>query len=788
MINSETLRRLEFDKVLNYVAKSSHSDATRSAIAAMAPVSDLATLKLNWSRIEEIRMLARQRISLRISPFSDIRPLLEDVRPSGAILAPAGLLEFLPVLESLAGLANQLSPRNDIEHLKSIEPFPVAFSDILEPLKATLDSEGNILDSASNELFRIRKAKRTLAARVRKKLEEIVRKHETAIFLQDDFITIRSGRWVIPVRMDSKGMVPGVVHDVSSSGETAFMEPLEIIPFVNELENLSAEEKAEEIRILRQISSWIREDSDRISACFRSLVELDRLESVATYAERFNMACPEISSDRRMRIVSARHPVLLAIEAESNSGKQIQPLDLEIGGEHMVLAVSGPNAGGKTIALKTLGLISAMAMSGMPVPASPSSAIPLFDTLLVDIGDEQSIESSLSTFSAHVSGIAEILKQAGPSTLVLLDELGTGTEPLQGAAIGCGVLNELKQQGAIVIATTHLTEIVGFVQRTPGMLNAGMAFDNASWTPLYQLVMGEPGQSHALETARRYGLPESVLAFAQNLLGTAGSAFAEIINELREKRNELDLRITALADKEQAASRREQELHQQAALLDQQRAKIVEQGRQQARDLVSSAKRELNLLLDEFRKDRKQESAQKLRQRASELEVALSPPDQQPPDKGALAIGCEVHVRSLGRDATVVQLHGDKVRVRAGNIELEVPLQGLALKQGKGTSSKSNPKTAIAFSTSVAEEPDSGSSELKLIGKRVDEAMAELYNFIDQAVLTGRREIRIVHGLGTGKLQQAVRELLERHPQVAGFRAGRPHEGRDGATIAELEH
>jgi DNA mismatch repair protein MutS2 len=789
MITHATLCRLELNKVLQAVSCHARSEASRSVILSMRPSTAPEEILINWQRIEEIRTLLRQRVELRISRFCDIRPLLDLVRPSGAILSPLELLEFIPVLGSLSDLSLQLTPRQDVPALKRLNPFPLAFNDILEPLAATLDDEGSILDSASRELAEIRKAKRNLATRVRKKLEEFVRKHETAIFLQDDFITIRSGRWVIPVRMDSKGMVPGVVHDVSSSGETAFMEPLEIIPFVNELENLSAEEKAEEIRILRQLSAWIREDAERIAACFVTLIELDRLDSVAAFAEKFNMATPELNQDGQLRLVSARHPLLLAMRADRPDSAPVQPLDLEMGSTNRVLAISGPNAGGKTIALKTVGLITAMALSGMPVPASPSSSIPLLDSLLVDIGDDQSIEQSLSTFSAHVAAISDILNQAGHRSLVLLDELGTGTEPLQGAAIGCAVLNELNQRNALVLATTHLTEIVGFVQRSKGMQNAGMEFDSATWSPLYRLVMGEPGQSHALETARRYGLPESVLCFARELLGDAGTAFAGIIEELRQKRN-------ALADElaKQRAERNHLEawslqLKEQEADLVQLRQETIDKARQEAKDTISTARRELNQLLDQFRHDRRQETVVKLRERAEELETAFSPADQQPPDAGSLTPGSVVHVRSLGRDASIVAVDQarQKARVRAGSLELEVPLHGLAprqqgqgmAKQGHGSRVKGQLKAAFS---SACTSP----SELKLIGTRVDEALANLEGFIDQAVLSGLREVRIIHGMGTGTLQRAVRGFLGRHPQVTSFRPGEPHEGRDGATIAEL--
>ena len=407
------------------------------------------------------------------------------------------------------------------------------------------------------------------------------------------------------------------------------------------------------------------------------------------------------------------------------------------------------------------------------------------DALLVDIGDEQSIENSLSTFSAHVAGIARILEQAGPRCLVLLDELGTGTEPLQGAAIGCAVLHELQRRGAVVMATTHLTEIVGFVQQTPAMQNAGMEFDNATWSPCYRLVMGEPGQSHALETARRYGLPEPVLQFARGLLGDAGTAFAGVIEELRQKRNALANELAAQEAERHRLQEQAQHLDQQQAALEELRCKVLEQGREEARSVVIAARRELNSLLETFRKERRKETAEKLRERTVELETAFAPADQQPPDSSTLKTGQTVLVRSLGREATVISVDAErhKVRVRAGSIELEVPLHGLAPAAGTPGRQKRPHKATISLQQTNGEV----ASELNLIGKRVDEALTLLESFVDQAVLAGQRELRIVHGLGSGVLQQAVREFLGRHPQVSTWRSGAPHEGRDGATIAELD-
>ena len=785
MIPEQTLIRLEFDKILDAVATTAHSTATKQRIAAMRPLSAPETITREWERVGELCALQHQGCHLRINPFDDIRPHLFELRPAGAVLTALQLMQFIPVLGSLTDLFRQLSPRSDIPAIQSLTPFPSSFADLVEPLIATFGPEGEILDSASRELATIRGAKRTLANRVRRKLEELVRRHETALFLQDDFITIRSGRWVIPVRMDAKGMVPGVVHDVSASGETAFMEPLEIIPFVNELENLSAEEKAEEIRIMRQLSGWIRDDAELIQQSFETLVELDRLDCIARYGRRYHMQHPCLSLDGTIQLVAARHPLLLALCERSDDARQVVPLDLILGcpatGDDtpQVVTISGPNAGGKTIALKTVGLLSVMALSGMPIPADPSTRIPLLQGLLVDIGDDQSIEQQLSTFSAHVAATAAILSQAAPATLVLLDELGTGTEPLQGAAIGSAVLEELRTAGAMVLATTHLTEIVGFVQQADRMRNAGMEFDHETWSPRYRLVMGEPGQSHALETAQRYGLPDTVIARARELLGSSGSAFSGIMEELSQKR-------TALEQERAAAETARREIEQLQSALERQRQELAEQQRLhkeranlEIREQVSKIRRELQQLIEQYRQDRRKETSELFQATATAIEEAAAPADLVTPPRNELAIGTTVYVRSLGREATIINLEPQRktIRVRAGTLELEVPLSGLA----RATQPSKQKQVAVMRGPVI--EQETSPDQLNLIGQRVDQALVNLEHFLDHSVLAGMREVRIIHGIGSGVLRQAVREALERHPNVQSFRPGEPHEGRDGATI-----
>lgn len=789
MIATETLARLEFDKLLVEISRHAHSSSTVERIHGISPLGELKKIRITSGQVDEIRALDRSGISLALGSFEDIRPSLELVRPIGAILAPLELLLFVPVLRLFADVARQFTHRDDLPLLKMIEPQLRALPDILEPLVASIDSDGSIMDSASPLLKETRRAKRGLAGRIRKKIEEIIRDSGIEKFLQDDFITQRSGRWVIPVRMDSKGMVKGVVHDVSASGETAFMEPLEIIPFVNELENLNAEEKAEEIRILRQLSSWIREDAEQIAAGFETLLEIDRLNSMARFAIEYDLQPTTLNEEGELCLVAARHPLLLMMQKRGLLTK-VEPLGLALGGlepdSASVMVITGPNAGGKTIALKTAGMLVLMALSGLPVPAGPGSTFPLLDSLLVDIGDEQSIEQSHSTFSAHAARITDVLGQSGARTMVLLDELGAGTEPLQGAAIACGVLHELQQQGSMVIATTHLSDIIGFVHRTPGMINAGMEFDDARFTPLYRLIVGEPGQSHAVEIARRFGMPERVISFARQMLGNAGSEFAGLLTELRQRRSEYEKLCAGLEDRERLLDQRSAELDRRADQVIQIRKEAAEKGWNDAKELISATRRRTNALLEQLKREKRSEIVDELRRAETKLTEQLKPQAVSPellPLK-TVTPGDTVHIRSLGCDGVVLsfEVRSGKTRVRAGRMELDVPLAELAKARAKGDAGKGKRVTAPWKVDVVGSEE----CELKLIGMRVDEALAELEPFINHAHAAGLRELRVIHGLGSGRLRDAVREELGRHPLVEGHRQGEAHEGRDGATVVTL--
>jgi DNA mismatch repair protein MutS2 len=787
MIRKEMVRTLEFDRILQEIARYCHSGASRDAVLDILPLPEEDAIAGRFGLVEEIRALTSQGIALRISTFEDVIPVLEKLRPVGAVLAPLELVGFIPLLRTLAAIATQLAYRTDIPRLRELAGSVTGFPDILDPLERSLDSEGNILDTASRLLFDLRTRKRTLTARIRKRLEEIVRERDITVFLQDDFVTQRGGRWVIPVRMDSKGQVPGVVHDVSNSGETAFMEPLEIIGLANELENLTAEEKVEEIRILREICSWIREDSDQIEEQLAILIHLDLLNSIASFADSIEAEVPRIAVGLPLRLVQARHPILLLLQREGSLSRTV-PLDLSLGDEDSVMIITGPNAGGKTIALKTTGLLFLMALSGIPVPAHGSSSFPFITSLLVDIGDEQSIQSSLSTFSAHVANISSILGQAGKNSVILLDELGTGTEPVQGAALACAVLQELQEKGALVLATTHLTDIVGFVHRREGMVNASMEFDRETFTPLYRLKRGEPGQSHALEIARKYGLPGSVIERAHGMIGRMESEFHSLLDDLKAQRRKYEETLSDLERRVREVAEQEALLETRRAGWDRERRESLEKAYRNSKDIVAGVKRELNAILEEAKRERSRTSMKKLVVVEEQVEAKLREFD---PASGLLIDqvreGDAVFVRTIGFDAVVqkVDVKTGRIRVQAAGKELEVPVTDLGKRTGAApqAAKKSRRKVAEGKEAEREETP----LQLHLIGLRVEDALTKLEPFLNHASLDGIGEVRIVHGKGTGALMRGVRDYLAGHPLVASFRDGEPFEGGAGATVVKIK-
>lgn len=779
-MTNDIARLLEFDKIIARMKPFAYSPATVQLLEAIKPLPSRRQIELRLAQIEESRTLGSGGISLPFDFFDDITAIIDRVRPKGALLGTDELLVLLPLLQVSKRITALLHYRNDIPLLKELAADVRGFPDILEPLEQTLSPDGGLLDTASEHLFNLRKNSRNLAAKIRKRLEEIVRERETAIFLQDDFITQRNGRWVIPVRMDSKGMVPGVVHDVSGSGETAFMEPIEIIGIVNELENISAEEKGEQIRILKEIAGWIREEADALLADFHALVQLDFINAAGKFADLICAGVPQITDEFIITINNGRHP-LLALMQRERGGCSVVPLDLRLGGSssNRVLLITGPNTGGKTIAIKTAGLLLLMAQSGIPVPADNNSVFPYEGRLLADIGDDQSIEESLSTFSAHIRKISKILEHADHRTIVLLDEIGTGTDPLQGGAIACAILADLMNHGALVLATTHLTDIVTFVQKTGGMANAAMEFDRSSLTPCYRLIMGEPGESHAIDIARRCGLPERILQMALQLAGRMESEFHTLLGELKESRIKNEILLEANVQREKLLVEKEYLAELALHEVDRKAVETRLKTLADAKNLVNAARAEINRILDDARREKNRTAATAMAavEAGLDTEIRKSQPESRV-DLTTLQPGDALFIHLLGRNATLLSIDRkhERLRINAGSLDMEVPFEGVSAPREERRPVKIVSRKSLPAVTS-------GASELNLIGCRVDETVAKVDRFIDDAILNGAREVRIIHGRGTGALMRSVREQLSRNQEVESFRPGEPFEGGDGVTV-----
>lgn len=785
MISNNSLALLEFHKLLSTISDFSHSDVSRESVFQLHPLGAVEEIQKRFGQINEIRRMTQEGSPLTLSGFSDIGPLLVKIRPEGAVLEPLELAGIIPVLTIASDISVRMKGRDDLPLLCELTNSITGFPDILKILKKSVDTEGNILDTASALLFEIRGEIKRLEARIRKKLEEMVRDEKVAVFLQDTFITNRSGRWVIPVRMDSKGQVNGVVHDVSKSGETAFIEPLSIIHLSNELENIVAEQKAEEIRILKNICNIIRAVAVELSEQFSSIVYLDVLCCIARFADMLHMETPQINDSGIVNLVKARHP-LLVLAFQNAEGHEVVPLDIRLGKDANVMVITGANAGGKTIAIKTVGLLLAMALSGMPVPADSSSGIPFVNDLLIDIGDEQSIEMNLSTFSAHISKISGILNKARADSVVLIDELGTGTDPEEGAALACSILQELRERGSLVFATTHLSDIKGFVYREEGMINASMEFDESTLNPLYRLRVGEPGQSHALEIAKRYGLSEKIITTAKGMLGGLKLEFDRLISDLNAKRAEYEKEIREIRTMKADIEDRKRLLEKELTEAKDREKDIISKAYKEASEIISETKRQMNSMIEELKKKEKEKRREAIKQvEAVQKQIADKvreyETDAAAPSITGIKEGDTVFIRSLGYDASVIEIHAkqNRLKVRAGSLEIEVPLNDIGFKKGK---------TVDAGPATKDLRPDEIiPSRINMIGLRVDEALSRLEPFINHASLAGFSEITVIHGIGKGLLMKAVHEHLTGHPLIKGFRKGEQAEGGAGVTIATLK-
>jgi DNA mismatch repair protein MutS2 len=782
MISQSNLELLEFNKLLKIISDIAKSPATKKKIGDIRPFEKIEDIILRQNLIKEILLMHHDGAQINVFDLHDLSDLFAKAMPEGSILDVEELAGFMNLFEIISDLLVEINKRKSSPFLKELIAPLTGFPSILRILKKSIDSEGNILDNASAQLFEIRARMRKITGRIRKKLEEILRDTDTSKFLQDEFITQRSGRWVIPVRMDSKGQIAGVVHDVSNSGQTAFVEPIAIISLSNEFENVIADEKAEVIRILRSLTSMIREDVDSIINEFKITVYFDVLNCISIAAQRLKMEMPGLNSSKFINIIKARHPLLQLSFSSSSVLMQVIPLDVKLGGDKSVMVITGANAGGKTITIKTVGLLQLMALSGMPVPADSSSSFPVLNNILVDIGDEQSIESNLSTFSAHITKISGIIRAANPQTLVLIDEIGKGTDPDEGAPLACSILNELKLKGSLVFATTHLSAIKGFVYKNEGMINASMEFDQKTFTPLYRLRIGEPGVSHAFETARKYGLPDNIIENAGRMLGNLKVEIDSLIVELNVKRQHYESSMIEIGRQQAELEEKNRLLSKRLSDIEDTSKEILSNAYRDATLIISKTRREIRDIIKQ-EKERKKEALKQLDIKQQELAKKISEMDKDKlpsPDIDEIKVGDTVFVRPLGVDARVIEKNAalGQLRISLGNRKILLPISDIGYSKGK---------TGRKILEITTPSPDTDlNTTLNIVGMRVDEALSALEPFLNQASLSGLQEIKVIHGIGKMILKKAVHEHLKGHPLIKSFSSAPHTEGGEGVTIIRL--
>lgn len=795
--SGEVLRRLEWQRVAAQLATHTRTPMGAEAARTLVPGDRREALDAMHARVEETRALHAGTGRLPIVEVQDPAAVLRELQVRGRALPGREIYETLRLLQvarEVAEALRELDPE-DFERLGSEWARFPELGGVIGVLEGNITSSGELEDHASPELARLRREIRQLSDSLQSILQRIVRDEWGGPVLRDKFVTMRNERFVVPVRTDAPRRFDGIVHATSATDRTAFVEPMETVEINNRLVRLREDEKQEVDRILLEYTEVLRAARDEIAITAELLGELDLLEAVAAWAEINDAVRPELVVGGGIRLEQARHPGLEESLRREHPPRAMVPIDVDLPRELRVLVISGPNAGGKTVSLKTVGLLSLMAHAGLPLPAKRAQ-LPFFEQILADIGDEQSIEGSLSTFSSHVRNLVTMEREAGPATLCLVDEIGTGTDPAEGAALGTAVLDRLRQSGAHVVATTHHQAVKTWAYRTEETLNAACAFDESTMRPTYRLVPGVAGSSVGLTMAEQLGLSREVVEDARARLDPSGAEASRALESVRALAGELEERRAEIAEERR---RMRAELDEKARRLEAEEARRKAEWEQRVERLTREFRSEASRSIERIESRREQrkldlERARQeraLRERFSEEARAATrsepPPSEWSPREGELVL-----VASLGKEGRVKTLKGNKADVLLGRSAFTVPLADLRpVKKGGAdeapSSGEARRRPTLPGGVEAELSDRSVPRELQLIGMRVDEALPALDKYLDDAALAGLREVRIVHGFGTGRLKTAVRAHLAKHADVLRTRDAAPNEGGGGATLAVLE-
>ncbi|QNL22773.1 endonuclease MutS2 [Hyphobacterium sp. CCMP332] len=730
--------------------------------------------------------------------FEDIRPHLQKAKVANSFLEPEELLQIRQLLQlsdqwleffedDESGIYSSLNVASP-----SLESRDIIISLIIE----VIDSKGEIRDDASEKLREIRSDIRVIESRVRRSMNDTYQSAKEKGYLAEQTeITIRNGRLVIPMAVENKRAIRGYVHAHSSTGQTAFVEPSEVFEMNNELQDLITEERREIIRILTEVTKDIRTHINEIEVSMHFLADLDIIRSRAKLAVRINAKFPQLSKSGQLKLIDARHPLLFVHHKELN--KEVIPLDLEINEKNRILLISGPNAGGKSVALTSLGILVYMYQCGLPVSLSEKSEMVIFNDIFIDIGDEQSIENDLSTYSSHLTNMREMLKYAGGKSLILLDEFGTGTDPQFGGAIAEVILEELNNKKCKGLINTHYSNLKAFADKTEGLINGAMLFDLENMEPLYKLEMGKPGSSFAFEVAEKIGLPQHILDKAKGNIGYSQIEYDRMLNELEAEKKELEELNRNMSKKDANLDKVASQYRAMKEKLQSERKELIEQAKKEAAGIVKGANKRIEKTIREIReiqadKSKTKELRENLNKYLDNTEESLSNfkkvPEKEKKEKvdvpsGPIGIGDEVELIDSGAKGEVINIKGKEAEIAIGNIRSYVKLK--KLKKLSGPVKSKNESAGYSSFTKI--DPVSFSPNLDVRGKRANDAIDELERFIDRAIMAGIKELSILHGKGDGILRKVIREQLKAYSQVKNFESEHVERGGDGITLVSLK-
>ena len=780
----KNLKAIEYDKILERLAEqTSFADAKELALS-MEPSQGLFEVNTLLQETNDAHSLMGRFGAPAFGNIHNMNGSLSRAA-AGAVLTTLELLRIASLLHTIRTVTEWRSRSGNVQTVLDMRFNALVPNKYLEnKITSSILSEEEIADNATPALLSIRKKIAASAAKIRERLDKIIHSSTMQKYLQDSIITMRGGRFVIPVKAEFRSNVPGLVHDTSSSGSTVFIEPMGVVEANNDIRVLRSKEQAEIERLLAELSAEAGAYGENIKDSYRILTELNVIFAKAHLAYQMKASMPVMNNEGRIRLKKARHPLI--------HPDKVVPTDVELGTDFDTLVITGPNTGGKTVTLKTIGLLSAMAMSGMMIPASDNSELSVFDRILVDIGDEQSIEQSLSTFSAHMTNIIRIMSQADDKSLILIDELGAGTDPVEGAALATAILEQLRSMGSRIASTTHYAELKSFALDTKGVENACCEFDVSTLRPTYRLLIGMPGRSNAFAISERLGMDKYTVQRAQELVSAENTKFERVVQRLEENRSELEEKLKEADELKQQAQMELDRAKAIAERAEKDKKNELDLAKAQAENIVSKARTQVYSVLDEIEQIRKKqeisaEERSKLKADIISLENTADPVEKRENENYVLprplVKGDRVLIFDIDKEGTVLETGKDSVLVQAGIIKTRVKLDNIRLlKQEKVKVPKRSATRTIRRDTR-----QSAVTEVDVRGQTVLDAIIEVDRAIDSAVLQGLHQLTIIHGKGTGVLRTEIQKHLKTHKSIRTFRLGTFGEGDSGVTVAELK-